>query len=67
MILCINEKPEIINENLLTVADLLSMKNINSGGTAVAVNNHLVTRNQWEQHELKDGDRITIISAAYGG
>lgn len=34
MILCINEKPEIINENLLTVADLLSMKNISSGGTA---------------------------------
>ena len=67
MILCINEKPEIINENLLTVADLLSMKNINSVGTAVAVNNHLVTRNQWEKHELKDGDRITIISAAYGG
>lgn len=36
-------------------------------GTAVAVNNSLVRHSNWSTHILKNGDSLTVISAAYGG
>lgn len=67
MRLFINSEIENINEPTISVADLLRIKNISSAGTAVAVNGALVTRGKWETVTLNDGDKINIISAAYGG
>ena len=36
-------------------------------GVAVAVNNRMVPRNQWEQTPLSEGMSVVIIKAACGG
>ncbi|WP_304382355.1 sulfur carrier protein ThiS [uncultured Duncaniella sp.] len=61
-----NQKVELADK-IINVADLLTERNIPLGGTAVAVNNHLITRMNWNMTFIKDGDVVTIISAAFGG
>ena len=36
-------------------------------GTAVAVNEEVVPRGQWEETDLHEGDRIEILGAVSGG
>lgn len=36
-------------------------------GIAVAVNNEVITRDNWENHLIQDEDKITIITATQGG
>lgn len=51
----------------MTVADLLDWKNISLKGTAVAINDRLLLKKDWGVRNLEDMDRITVISAAFGG
>ena len=51
----------------MTVAELLSWKNISVQGTAVAINDKLLLKKDWDTKKLEDLDRITVISAAFGG
>ena len=51
----------------LTVATLLEGMNVPANGTAVAVNNRMVRRDDWGGHTLSDGDKVLLIKAAYGG
>jgi thiamine biosynthesis protein ThiS len=37
------------------------------GGTAVAVNDEFAPRAGWAERQLKDGDKVLVIRAAYGG
>lgn len=67
MTLLINDSPRTFDAETLTVSGLLELLNIPSDGTAVAVNGRLATHCAWPETEVKDGDRLTIISAAYGG
>lgn len=51
-----------------TVARLLDAFGLDAlRGTAVAVNDRVVSRSQWETHELSEGDRIEVIRATQGG
>lgn len=36
-------------------------------GIAVAVNNHMIPRTEWNSYTLKEGAQIVIIKAACGG
>lgn len=36
-------------------------------GVAVAVNNEMIVRDEWESHVVKDGDDIVILKAFCGG
>lgn len=36
-------------------------------GVAVAVNNEMIIRDEWESHVVKDGDEIVILKAFCGG
>lgn len=67
MLLIINSESKIFKEPELTVAQLAEMRGISTQGTAIALNNRLVRHQQWASTILKDGDEITIITAAYGG
>lgn len=53
--------------DFMTIADLVNWKNIPSQGTAIAINDKLVRQNMWSVTNLKENDRITVISAAFGG
>ncbi len=36
-------------------------------GIAIAVNDLVVSRSKWQEHELRDGDHIEIVRAVQGG
>lgn len=50
-----------------TVAQLAAALNIPEKGTAIAVNNKIVLKQDWATTTLADSDNVTVISAAYGG
>lgn len=51
------------------LADLLRTLDVTpeTKGVAVAVNDELVPRGQWESHRLKPGDRVELVRAVQGG
>ncbi len=61
----VNNKPlSTTATSLDTLATELSLP---EKGVAVAVNNKMVPRNQWEQTPLSEGMSVVIIKAACGG
>ena len=63
----INDVAKELPNFIKNIEELLEYIHVKRGGTAVAVNNKLIVSNHWEKHQLKDGDRITVISATFGG
>jgi sulfur carrier protein len=51
----------------LTVHDLLGLLGSPAGGIAVACNDRVVRRGEYETNPIREGDRIEIITAAAGG
>ncbi len=51
------------------VGDLISALSLPEygRGIAIAVNDTVVSRSRWHEHELQDGDRIEIVRAVQGG
>jgi thiamine biosynthesis protein ThiS len=50
-----------------TVADIAQLNDASKTGSAIAVNDKLVRRQQWQLTKVNEGDNIVIIKAAYGG
>ena len=50
-----------------TIAQLLSELNLPRRGVAVEVNLQLVPRANHEQHQLRDGDRLEVVTLVGGG
>lgn len=62
-----NNIPEKLPSNNMTLADLANFKKLPAQGTAIAINDKLVKRDLWKVTPLHDMDRVTVITAAYGG
>ena len=58
-----NKETDVQAESLLDLAKELSLP---ERGVAVAVNNHMIPRTDWQQTTLKDDDNIVIIKAVCG-
>ena len=55
-------------ESRATTLSLFSLEqNLPATGIAVAVNNRMVPRAEWDSYTLNEGDRILIIKAVCGG
>lgn len=63
----VNSEYREIPENVKTVGNLLDYLDIKRTGTGVGVNNRLIVARNWDSVSLQPDDRVTIISAAYGG
>ena len=50
-----------------TLSQFSQVQNLPATGIAVAVNNRMVPRTEWNSHTLQDGDKILIIKAVCGG
>ena len=59
-----NKETDVQAESLLDLAKELSLP---ERGVAVAVNNLMIPRTDWQQTALKDDDNIVIIKAVCGG
>jgi sulfur carrier protein len=68
MELKINQQIKQFNAESLSVQSLLDLEIPNKqNGIAVAVNNTVVPKLNWNQHLVQETDEILIISATQGG
>ena len=61
----INDKET--NVKATSLQELAQELTLPEKGIAVAVNNRMVPRSNWQLTELHDGDKIVIIKAVCGG
>ena len=61
----VNNKP--LSTTATSLGTLVTELSLPEKGVAVAVNNKMVPRNQWEQTPLSEGMSVVIIKAACGG
>ena len=47
--------------------DLLAQLGISDKGIAIAVNNQIISKNEWSRRELAEGENVLIIRATQGG
>ncbi len=59
-----NKETEVAASTLFELAKEMSLP---EKGVAVAVNNRMAPRTDWEQTKINDGDSIVIIKAVCGG
>lgn len=50
-----------------TVSDLLVQLNQLKPGTALALNQQILPRDQWQQHIVQEGDQILLFQVIAGG
>lgn len=62
----VNNKEREINQES-SIKDLATEMQLPEKGIAIAVNNKMVTRTEWANHLLKEGDTVVVIKAACGG
>lgn len=67
MLVYVNNNPVEIDVVDITLLDLMLRLQIPTKGVGVGVNNKLIRAAEWPLRILKDGDRLTVISASYGG
>lgn len=58
---------EVELESGATLTTLLTIHDIKAEGIALAVNNRIIKRDEWQSRILSEGDKVTMIQATYGG
>lgn len=66
MKLLVNGKPQDLPEHT-TIRDLLAVLELPMRGIAVEVNQQIVPRQTYAEHQVSDGDRVEIVSLVGGG
>lgn len=62
-----------LNENLIeieentSISQLLQKTNTSINGIAIAINNKIVSKTNWEIQQFNNNDNILIIKATQGG
>lgn len=51
----------------ININDMLASLNMVSDGIAIAINNIVIPKVQWDEHFLNEGDKLTVIKATQGG
>ncbi|QGM79942.1 sulfur carrier protein ThiS [Otariodibacter oris] len=52
---------------VLSVAQLIEQQSLNPQGLAIAINQNILPRSEWESYQLKDNDSLTVFRAIAGG
>ena len=67
MELLVNNKTEKLQTGNMLSEILLQLNLLDKRGIAVAVNNAVISKPDWNNYELKENDKITIIRPTQGG
>lgn len=62
----VNDTPKTLSESI-TIEQLIEELEIQTNGIAVAVNNTVVEKSDWEFQEVFDTDNVLIIKSTQGG
>ncbi len=66
MNILVNDEPHHFAEPI-TLHTLLSLLALSSAGSALAVNQVIIPRDNWPSHLLKDSDQVLLFQAIAGG
>ncbi|WP_134707096.1 sulfur carrier protein ThiS [Rahnella sp. CJA17(1/100)] len=66
MNILINDEPHQFSQPL-TLLNLLNLLALTPAGSALAVNQVIIPRDNWPAHLLEDGDEILLFQAIAGG
>ena len=67
MVYYVNNAPQEVAVPCTIAAALTHLDLTSSRGLAVAVNDTVVPRAEWDAHPLQPNDRLTLIRATQGG
>ncbi len=67
MNIILNNRPETIQRETLTVKELLDLKKFTFKLLVVKINNMLVKRDQYETAAIHDGDHVMVLHLISGG
>lgn len=68
MELKINNQIKQFEQNVLNVQALLDLEiPLKQNGIAIAINNTVIPKSNWNSHPIQETDEILIISATQGG
>ena len=66
MNIILNNESDEVHEGI-TIKEFLDDKKINTKYIAIEINKKIIPKSSYNNHELKDGDKIEIITAIGGG
>lgn len=66
MNILVNDEPHRFAEPL-TLYTLLNLLTLSATGSALAVNQVIIPRDNWPSYLLKDGDQVLLFQAIAGG
>ena len=58
---------EVSLDKKLNLKDFLIMHNVKENNIVIEINRNIITKSLWHDYELKDNDKIEIITAVGGG
>ncbi len=67
MNITLNNRPESIDVNKLTIAQLLLLKNYTFKMTVIKINGQLIKKNDRDMTEVQEGDDVQILHMISGG
>jgi sulfur carrier protein len=66
MKITVNNDTQSIN-NASSIAEMVTQLNIEPKGIAIAINQTVISKSDWNNTTLKENENITIIKATQGG
>ena len=63
----INNKPQELKESATLSETLIALNIPSQKGIAIAINNNVVAKQEWDNYCLNEQDQVTIIKATQGG
>jgi len=67
MEITLNNRPEIVDKNVLSIQELIELKNFTFKLLVTKLNGTLVKKDQRKSVTIKDGDKVDVIHLISGG
>ena len=67
MNITLNNRPEVFKNDILTISEILKLKNFTFKMMVIKVNGKLIKKNQYHPAEVVNGDDVQIIHMISGG
>ncbi|MDD4603917.1 MAG: sulfur carrier protein ThiS [Bacteroidales bacterium] len=67
MKITLNNTPEVVSGDLLTVSELLKVKNFTFKMLVVKINGKLINKPEYETATVKEGDDVQVLHLISGG
>jgi len=67
MKITLNNRPDSLDQDQLTVSELLKIKNFTFKMLVIKVNGKLVKKDAYSSFKINDGDNVTVLHLVSGG